>query len=159
MKNRKPFLLGFLSATIILNLCNCGGEMDNWPYCDLPDTIASYESLTIKIIVNDLPNAGGETETHEYFSDDSEMVLEFYNFIEAMRVSPKKTYKTFENFYAYVLLDFKKSNTNYYFEYYELALTDGYFIFDKKDIYEFKGDFYGAIDDNIQKNMNMFIEL
>lgn len=48
MKKTKHIALGLLIAIPFLS--SCGGDMDDWPYCDLPDAVASYETVTIEMI-------------------------------------------------------------------------------------------------------------
>lgn len=159
MKKLKLMTIGLLSTITLLSSCNVGGEMDNWPYCDLPDAVSDYQTVFVETIVNHFPENGGQTETHRYFGESPEIVLEFYHIIESMHVAPEKAERNFDEYWQKVSINFEKQDLDYKFEYYELSLADGYFVFNKGDIYEFKGDFYSVISNNVKKNLDKLTEL
>ena len=144
---------------MILFMSSCGGHMDDWPYCDLPDSVANYDSVTIEIIEKDTKDAGKIITNEKYFSNHSEIVLDFYDLIENMHVSPKSTNQTFEKYWQKVSIFFEMDDLNYTFEYYELSMTDGYFVFDFKETHNFKGDFYGVVLNAITKNADKLRKL
>lgn len=157
MTKNKHKLLGLLVSICVLT--SCGVNMQDWPYCDLQNEIETYDKVTIEMIYDNSVLGDGGIEKHTYIGNSNEIVLKFYNVIEYMHRSPKIKNKTFENYWQRVSLIFEKEGLSYIFEYYEMAITDGYFIFNKQEIYEFRGDFYGVIQDFISKNMNFLNEV
>lgn len=133
--------------------------MDDWPYCDLPDDVANYTSITIKIIKKNYKDDYKIIRNDVYHSDSSEMVLNFYNLIEYMHVFPKPTTKNLTDYIEKVSIIFEKDDLNYTFDYYELSMTDGYFVFNFKEIYKFKGNFYGVVSDEISKCSDKLVKL
>lgn len=157
MKNINRGVL--LSTIILVSSCTVGGEMMDWPYCDLPDYVSSYETITIELVNNSISGNNNDTQIYKYYSESPEVVLAFYNVIEGMHRSPKKTEQNFDKYWQKVSIDFKKENLNYKFEYYELSMKDGYFVFNEDDIYGFKGNFYGVALSVIGENSDKLTRL
>lgn len=146
MRKGRRIVLGLLP---IFFLASCG--MEKWPYCDLPNAVATYGSIFVETIVNHPSNNGSQTKIHKYSSESPEVVLAFYKAIEAMHVAPKKSYRVFNAFWQKVSILFKKEDLSYKFQFYELKMTDGYFVFDNGDIYAFKGDFFSVTESVVKK--------
>lgn len=155
----KKIQLLVLSLFPTIFFSSCGGHMDDWPYCDLPDDLANYTTVTIEIIKKDYKNNYDKVRNDKYYSDSSEVVLNFYNLIENMHVSPKATNKTFNQYLDKVSIIFEKHDLNYTFDYYELSMADGYFVFNFQEIYEFRGNFYGVVSNAISQNSEKLIKL
>lgn len=140
--------LYFLSA-LLFGLSSCGGEMQYWPYCSIPDETETADEVSIAITRNiDYPDPESMTlECETFVSEDVGAVAHIHRLIEACKVSPR-TYSVSLDYYQYhVRIAFSiYPDFDYIFEFVSLGVTTGYFIFDESDeIYAFKGDFVGVV--------------
>jgi hypothetical protein len=156
MKKVELLIFGLITSIFLVS---CGGDMDGWPYCDLPDSVANYDTVTIEKIEKDSNNEGKIISNEKYFSSSRETVLAFYNLIESMHVSPEKTNKTFDEYWQKVSINFEKDKLSYIFDYYELSITDGYFVFNFEEAYKFKGDFYSVVSNAINEHKDTLIKI
>lgn len=149
MKKFKYFVPTIIAMSM---LTGCGGEMDNWPYCDLPDEISQYQNVNIEISKNNSYPQNDDITTSKYVSVTENAVVEIYNMIEHLHVSPKSVNIEFTSYVDKVSIKFSNDISDYVFEFYALGITNGYFVFNSESTYEFKGDFIGAITSFLEQH-------
>lgn len=149
MKKFKYFLPIIIAMSL---LTGCGGEMDDWPYCDLPDEISQYQNVNIEISKNKSYPKNDDITTSKYVSVTENAAVEIYKMIEHLHVSPKSVDIKFASYIDKVSIEFNNSISDYVFEFYALGITNGYFVFNNETTYEFKGDFVSVITNFLDHN-------